>query len=144
MGFLGDKFLKDFRFGVLRITEIHHLIEEFMDDDEIIANAFLFQFGEILIENLNDFVHVDDHHGGVGVGPRNHHQIDVVVFHKGIGEAVMFKDGANTRFIFLIVATAVVEDQTHKMIEHRMSHVAPIIAINKDLALGVENVQCTR
>lgn len=67
MGFLGNVFLQDFRFRGLRVAEIHHFVEEFVDDDEIVADGFFFEFFEVFGEYFDDFVQEEEDFGGVGV-----------------------------------------------------------------------------
>lgn len=44
--------LQDFAVSRLREPKIHYLIQQFINDDEIISNALLFQLFEVLTEHL--------------------------------------------------------------------------------------------
>jgi hypothetical protein len=51
----------------LWVTEVHHLIEQFIDNDKVVANTFLLQDLEILREHLHDFVEKEENLGRIGV-----------------------------------------------------------------------------
>lgn len=48
--------LKYFGFCGLWVSEIHHLVQQFINDDKIISNRFLLQLFEIFSEDLDDFM----------------------------------------------------------------------------------------
>lgn len=83
-------------------------------------------------------MHVDDHHGGVAIRPRDGHQIDVVVFHECVGEAILLKDRTNTALVFVF------QNLRHKYTKIAMRDVSSIVSIHEDFPLRVQNVQCTR
>ena len=37
----------------LRVPEVHHLIEQLVNDDEIVANTFLLELFEVIFEHLS-------------------------------------------------------------------------------------------
>lgn len=43
MGLLRDVLLQDARLRGLRVAEVHHLIEQLVDDDEVVADGLLLQ-----------------------------------------------------------------------------------------------------
>lgn len=71
--------MKDFGFGGLRIPEIHHFIEKFVDYDKIVTDGFFFEFFKVLDHHLlseklpsgqndlDDFVEEEDDFDGIGV-----------------------------------------------------------------------------
>lgn len=63
----------------MRVTKIHHLVEELIYDDEIIPNTLLLKLLKILGEDLNDFVHEEEDLGGICVSLRKCEEIQVVV-----------------------------------------------------------------
>jgi hypothetical protein len=51
----------------LGVAEIHHFVEEFVYDDEVVADGFFFEFFEVLGEDFDDFVEEEENFGGVCV-----------------------------------------------------------------------------
>ena len=52
LALLRDEFLEDFAVGRLGIAKVHHLVQQFVDDDKVVADALLLKFLEIFLENL--------------------------------------------------------------------------------------------
>lgn len=44
--------LQNLAISRLRITEVHHFVQQLVNDDEIVADRFFFQFFEVLAKNL--------------------------------------------------------------------------------------------
>ena len=51
-----DVLLENLRIGRLRKAEVHQFVEQLVDDDEIVANGFLFEFFEVFTEDAHAFV----------------------------------------------------------------------------------------
>ncbi len=64
---LRDVFLQDLGLGYLRIPEIHHLIEQLVDDDKVVADGFFFEFFEIFNKDVAELVQEEQDCGGVCV-----------------------------------------------------------------------------
>jgi len=45
----------------LWISKVHHLVHQLVNDDEIVSNALLLQFLEVLDEHGHETVEEDDH-----------------------------------------------------------------------------------
>lgn len=67
MRLLRDVLLQDLRLRRLRVAEVHHLVEELVDDDEVVPDGFLLQLLEVFREDFDDFVQEKEDLGGVGV-----------------------------------------------------------------------------
>ena len=63
----------------MRITKIHHFVEELIYDHKIISNTFLLELLEILCEDLDDFVQEEKDLGGICVSLRECKEIQIVV-----------------------------------------------------------------
>ena len=48
--------LKNFAVGGLRVSEVDQLVQEFVDDDEVVSDAFLFDILEVILKNLKKVV----------------------------------------------------------------------------------------
>lgn len=74
MAFLSDVFLENIRIGRLWKAEVHHFIEQLIDDNEVISNGFFFEFFEIFTKDTNTFVEKWKNHRHIGVDLRcTHH-----------------------------------------------------------------------
>ena len=51
----------------LWVSEVHHLIEQLIDDDEIVANTLFLQDFEVLREYLHNFVEEEEDFGCISV-----------------------------------------------------------------------------
>lgn len=79
MRFLRDVLLQDLGFRCLRVAEIHHLVEELVDDDEIVADGFLLQCLEVFSEDGDEAVEEKKERGRVGVALRQGEEVEVRV-----------------------------------------------------------------
>lgn len=77
--FLRDVLLQDLGFRRLRVAEIHHLVEELVDDDEIVADGFLLQCLEVFSEDGDEAVEEKEERGRVGVALRQGEEVEVRV-----------------------------------------------------------------
>ena len=64
---LRDIFLKNLAFGSLRIAKVHHFVHELVDNNEVIPYTLLFEFLEVLDENLDKPVQKDDNFSGIAI-----------------------------------------------------------------------------
>ena len=64
----------------LRIAEVHDFIKQLIDEDEVVANRFLFKLLEVLTEDGDQFVQEREYEGGVGVRLCHRQQDEVIVF----------------------------------------------------------------
>ena len=71
--------LKDFAFRGLRVTEIHQLVHQLENDDEIVADALLLDLFKVLAHHEHEFVEEGEDHGGVGVGARHADDVQILV-----------------------------------------------------------------
>ena len=79
MRLLGDVLLEDLGLGRLRVAKVHHLVEQLVYDDEVVADGFLLEDLEVLGEDLDDLVQEQEDLGGVGVALREGEEVEVVV-----------------------------------------------------------------
>lgn len=76
---LGDELLQDLAVCGLGIPEIHQLIQQFVNDDEVVPDALLLQLLEVLDEHLNDLMQEDENEGDICVLLGGGNDIQVVV-----------------------------------------------------------------
>jgi hypothetical protein len=65
----------------LRVPKVHHLIEQLVRDDEVVADALLVDLVEVALEHLDHAVQKVEHHHCVGVLLGHRHEDEVVVAH---------------------------------------------------------------
>lgn len=71
--------LQDLALCCLWVSEIHHLVEQFVDNDEVVANTLLLQHLEVLREDLHDLVKEEKDLGRIGVFLGQREDIKVTV-----------------------------------------------------------------
>ena len=62
--------LQDLALCRLRVSKVHHLVEELVYDDEVIANTLFFQLFEVLLQYRSQLVQEEEDLGGIGIPPR--------------------------------------------------------------------------
>ena len=77
MRFLRDVFLEYLGFCSLRVTEIHHFVEELVDDDEVVADGFFLEGFEVFGEDGDEAVEEEEDGGGVGVAFGEGEEVEV-------------------------------------------------------------------
>jgi hypothetical protein len=76
---LRDVLLQDLGLSRLRVAKVHHLVEQLVDDDEIVADRLLLELLEVLGEDLDDLVQEEQDLGGVCVALRQGEEVEIVV-----------------------------------------------------------------
>ena len=79
MRLLRDVLLEDLRLRGLRVAEIHHFVEEFVDDDEVVADGFFFEGLEVFGEDCDEAVEEEEEGGGVWVSFCEGEEVEVGV-----------------------------------------------------------------
>ena len=65
-----DVLLENLALSCLRVAKVHHLVHEFVDDDKVVADGFLFEFFEVLDEDGDEAVKEEDDFCGIGIAFR--------------------------------------------------------------------------
>lgn len=71
--------MEDFRFCCLWVTKVHHLVEEFVDNDKVIADRFFFEFFEVFGEDFDYFMEEKEDFGGIRVALCKGEEVEIVV-----------------------------------------------------------------
>lgn len=71
--------LQDLGLRGLWVAKIHHLVQQFVNDDKIVSYTLLFKLFEIFSEDLDDLVKEEKDFGRIGVAFRQGEQIEVVM-----------------------------------------------------------------
>lgn len=79
VGLLGDVLLEDLGLGGLWVAKVHHLVEEFVNDDKVVADGFFLEGFEVLSEDLDDLVKEEEDLGGIRVAFCESEEVEVVV-----------------------------------------------------------------
>jgi hypothetical protein len=79
MRLLRDIFLQDLGFCGLWVPKVHHLIKEFIDDDEVVSYRFLFELFEIFREHLHDLMEEEKDFGSIRVALGQGKKIKIIM-----------------------------------------------------------------
>jgi hypothetical protein len=71
--------LQYLRLCCLWIAKVHHLVQQFVDDDKVVAYTLLFQLLEVLCEDLDNFVEEEQYFGGIGIAFCYGEEVEVIV-----------------------------------------------------------------
>jgi hypothetical protein len=63
----GHALLKDLGLCCLWVAKVHHLIQQFIYDNEVVSYTFFLEFFEILGEDLDDLMEEEKDFGRIGV-----------------------------------------------------------------------------
>ena len=66
---------EEFDFCGLGVAVIHHLVEQFVDHDKVVANGFFLDIFEVAFENIDKGVEEGEDHDSIVILFRNGHQI---------------------------------------------------------------------
>ena len=75
----GHLLLKYFRFGSLWIAEIHHLIQQLVNDDKVIPYTFLLQLFEVFGEHFDDLMEEKQDLSGIRIPFRKCEEVEIIV-----------------------------------------------------------------
>ena len=64
----------------MRIAIVHHLVEQFINDYEVVSDGFFLDVFEITFKNFNQCMKKGKYHNGVIVFTGNGYQIKIVMF----------------------------------------------------------------
>lgn len=79
MRLLCDVFLENLGLGGLGVAKVHHLVEQFVNDDKVVADGLFLEGLEIFGKDLDDFVEEEDDFGGIGVALGEGEQVEVIM-----------------------------------------------------------------
>ena len=63
--------LQDFALCRLRVSKVHHLVHQFVDDNKVVSDRLFFQLLEVFNEHLNEPMQENDNLGCVGISFRH-------------------------------------------------------------------------
>jgi hypothetical protein len=66
-------------FGSLRVTKIHHLVKQLIDDDKVVPNTLLLELFKVLGEDLDDFVQEQEYLSGIGVALSEREEKEIIM-----------------------------------------------------------------
>mmetsp|Transcript_27274 Transcript_27274/g.42442 ORF Transcript_27274/g.42442 Transcript_27274/m.42442 type:complete len:269 (-) Transcript_27274:93-899(-) len=101
LSFLCDVLLEDLGFGGLWVPKVHHLIQQFIDDDEVITDTLLLKLREILLKDVHNSVQEEDDHSCVGVSVCDSKEIQILVFDVNVGDSIFLQHGLDVGIFFL-------------------------------------------
>ena len=98
-----DVLLEDLGFGSLWVAEVHHLIKELINDNEVVADRLLLESLEVLCEDLDDLVEEEEDLGGVRVAFRKGEDVEVVMADVEVLRGVLASDTSQQIHAYRVV-----------------------------------------
>lgn len=71
--------MENFGFCRLRVSKVHHLIKQLIDDDEVVPDTLLLQLFEVLCEDLHNLMEEEKDFGSVCVSFGQREEVEVVM-----------------------------------------------------------------
>lgn len=71
--------LQDLALCCLRVSKVHHLVQQFVDDDKVITNTLLLEDLEVFGEDLHELVEEEKNLGGICVSFGQSEDVQVAV-----------------------------------------------------------------
>lgn len=71
--------MQDLALCCLRISKVHHLIQQLVNDDEVVPDTLLLQHFEVFGEHLHDLVEEEEDLGGICVSFGQCEDVEVTV-----------------------------------------------------------------
>ena len=65
--------------GGLWVAKVHHLIQQFVDNDKVVSYALFFELFEVFCKDLDDLVEEQENLGRIGVALGQGEEVEVVV-----------------------------------------------------------------
>lgn len=93
VAFLSDVLLQDLAVCGLGVAEVHELIQQLVDDDEVVADALLLQLLEIFRKHLHHLIEEGEHQRHTRVLLGGGDQIQVVMLDPHKADAPVGQDG---------------------------------------------------
>jgi hypothetical protein len=125
-------FLQYLGLGGLRVAEVHHLVQQLVDDDKVVADALLLELLEVLGEDLDDLVQEQQDLGGVGVALGEGEQVQVVVADVEVVDALVGEARRHGGAVFFGLA-----EQHGELLDGGHGDVAAVVARQKGLQAAV-------
>mmetsp|Transcript_20800 Transcript_20800/g.61968 ORF Transcript_20800/g.61968 Transcript_20800/m.61968 type:complete len:308 (-) Transcript_20800:8-931(-) len=132
MGLRLDVLAQDLDLRRLRVSVVHHLIQELVRDDEVVLDALLLELVEVVPEHLSEPVEERHDEGGVGVALRHRHEVKVVVLDPRKTDPVLAEHG-------LDCCVLGVDDVLLEPLRDVHGNFAAVITTNYDLPLHVHD-----
>lgn len=63
----GHSLLQDLALCCLWVAKVHHLVQQLVNDDEVVANTLFLQYLEIFCKDFHDLVEEEEDLGGIGI-----------------------------------------------------------------------------
>lgn len=71
--------MQDFALCCLRVSEVHHLIQQLVNDDKVVPNTFLLQHLEVFGKNIHDLMKEKEDLGGICISFGQCKDVEVTV-----------------------------------------------------------------
>lgn len=127
-----NEVFENFGFRELRITEIGHFVQEFVNNDEVITDTFFGDAVEVVLENVDRRTKEGKEKERHRVDFGNSDEVDVVVADVAVDETAVFENGADTFFV--------VENAAHENLRDVLVNITTISSTNNWTTSRIEDV----
>ena len=97
------KYLQNLCIRCLRVSKVHHLIQQLVTDDKVVPDALLLHLLEVLLHHLPDLVEEAEQQGHIGVGPGRGNDVDVAVLDVSEGAVIGFDQRSGQGLILNLI-----------------------------------------
>ncbi len=119
----------------LRIAEVDHLVQQLVHNYKIVPNGFLLQLAQVFFEHANEVVQQREKQCGIAVSLGDSDKVNVCVLDVHVADAVGLEHGVRAGLLF-------VQDEARKRLHAVHGDIAPVVARDYDLALGIKDEYC--
>ena len=93
-----DKLRQDLGLAILRVSKVHHLIQQLVHNDKVVPQHLLVELVEIGDEDVAEAVQEEEDGRRVHVGVGARHDVQVVVLNVGVRHAIVVHHRPELRF----------------------------------------------
>jgi len=119
----------------LWVAEINHLVQQLIYNHKIVPNRFLFELPQILLQHCDEVIQESEKQRGVAVSLGYGYKVHVGVLDVHVADAVGLEHGVRAGLLF-------VQDEARKRLHAVHGDIAPVVARDYDLALGIKDEYC--
>merc|ERR1719201_2116441 len=133
LGLRLDELLKNVRLGELGVTKVHHLIKKLVDRDKIVPHGLLLELLKVLCEDVDQLVQKVDRRRRVHVRLCDGEEVQVAVLEVQVRDALVLDNRARLARVLEL------RDLLHEAVRVGDRDVAPVVSVDDDLPLQVQN-----
>mmetsp|Transcript_8152 Transcript_8152/g.20441 ORF Transcript_8152/g.20441 Transcript_8152/m.20441 type:complete len:329 (+) Transcript_8152:596-1582(+) len=134
-----DVLAQYFHLGGLRISVVHHLVQELVRNNKIVLDALFLELLKVVPQNLREAIEERHHERGIRIPLSDRHEIEVVVLHPNKTDPILTEHGLHNGILCI-------NDVLLKALRDVHRHLPAVVPADDHLALQVhdEHGRCSR